>query len=189
MSIVSTFLRQLYQVKQWRQPILLVGAIISLLLALAAVLISPPLQSVRAAPRLQQSPLSPLTSANEAISVTTSAAMTATTAGLITSTVVTASEPLPAEVSVITEPVAAATATAPVAVTSPLTVTPISGDALVHDGGNDDGAPVRFGRPNPLAGLWSLPARMASGQISLVLVAALFVGIFTVIGLVLTRRS
>ena len=105
-------------------------------------------------------------------------ATTATTAGLITSTVVTASEPLP--VDVITVPVVGTTAVAPVEMNSPLTVSP-----TIETQGRVVGPNEPSGRP---MGGWSLPVHIASGQISLVLVAALFVGLFTVVGLVLTRR-
>lgn len=162
---------------------LLGGAIMSVVLAFAGALILPPLNLANAAPDWQISPLSPLTSANAATSVTTSVTTTVAitpTTGLITSTIVTASEPLPADV--ITATVVDITAVAPVEMTSPLTVS-----TPVETPGSVAGPKGSIGRP--IAALWSFPARLAGGQISLLLVAVLFVGLFTVTGLVLTRRS
>jgi len=141
------------------------GALLSLLLALAGTLLLPPRSTVNAAPPVQSSPLSPLAPAN--------ASDTITTTDLLTSTIMTASEVAPT--AAITEAAPSVPDDIAVEMRSPLTVT------------SEIERPPAVTRQPLLTGLWSLPEQLASGQISLILVAALFVGIFTVIGLVLRR--
>jgi hypothetical protein len=152
---------------QWRQALLLVSAAGAFLLALYSFV--PSFVGggrVSAAPAGQQSPLSPLVPAgNDATALTTTVTATNTlTDGAI---------PLIPTV-VLTESQAVTTA--------PPATDPVPGTVA---------SPLAEPTAAPEAGpsrLWQLRPQLASGQISLVLVGVLFVGLFTVIGLVLARR-
>ena len=178
-----TFLRSIRQLNQplihLRQQTLVLGTLLALLLALGGELLLPTLRRADAAPRLQESPLSPLTPANATTPITVTDTGTDALTGMTATTAMTVGAPLPSTAVTGTE-------TVPVEV-APVEITPAEASSPLPTA-TVPAEPTSLAASHSASALSLLTTVLASGQVSLVLVAALFVGLFTVIGVVLGRR-